>query len=591
LGFLASCVTVGLAQDQFPMTPDHKHAPKDFNPSHECVDCHGTIGPDDDPTTGGPDIIELLCLSCHGPAGISTRKAEVHMTRNGDYTCVDCHNPHYNPENWLGGQNLMMVGQIDYDVWPWIAKIQTPNSGLREVVFEVRGVDAGDPSLHSFADSDEDANGYYDGVCETCHTQTAHHRNDAEDLSHYTGSTCTTCHPHENGFTASGGDCTGCHSVPQDNGDGVPVGGRRAVVGEFPASDAHAHYGATLDSSSCVVCHDLSTHMNGYVELLDPDDGSIYSFVKPEYLFQDPDVSDFCAGCHDADGALRLADPLDPFGDGNVPPDVAQHFQGTLQWDEWYGDSCMGSEGTRRAVNSHHDISDADQAFSGAKIECIDCHGAHNAGATQPVADPFDTTQPWTGDSNGFCLACHEGGAGPSDPGFPPFVIKPDVALRGLDTCDYKQAPWFVEYTWTHSAHGPNSKRQWDGYSGGPSFELDCKDCHDPHGSYTPANPLGNPYMIRDFVDGTMYVDDGVPGNWFGPPWNTFGVAREVRVPINGLVVDWGSDTSLCKTCHSNWIDAMHWHTMCNACQICHSHGSVWAELDWENYDDDTPCP
>ena len=75
-------------------------------------------------------------------------------------------------------------------------------------------------------------------------------------------------------FAASGGDCIGCHSNPQ--------GSRRAAAAEFPADNAHAHYGAALDEASCLVCHSVGTHMDGYVELIDPDDGSIYRFVLAE---------------------------------------------------------------------------------------------------------------------------------------------------------------------------------------------------------------------------------------------------------------------------------------------------------------------
>ncbi|UCD76571.1 MAG: cytochrome c3 family protein, partial [Phycisphaerales bacterium] len=515
----------------------------------------------------------------------SELEADVHATSGGAFTCVDCHNPHYEPDNWLGGVNLKNVGTIDYDNWPWIGRIQTPNSGLREVVFESRGTGAGEPSLHSFADSDEDANGYYDGICETCHTQTNYHRND-EPSGHYTGDTCTSCHTHAGGFAPEGGACVDCHAIPQGN--------RRAVVGEFPADDPHAHFGVELDSDACLVCHDLATHMNGFVELIDPDDENFfYSFQQPEDLASDPDLSNFCANCHDADGAARLDVPMDPFGDGNAPPNVAVRFQGTLQWNEWYGDWCFGEEGTLRAVNSHHDIADADQAFSGAKLECLNCHGSHNSGASQPVADPFDTASPWTGEDNGFCLSCHAGGNGPADPGFPPTVIGPDVPLRGIDSCDYVGEPWFVDYTWTHSAHGLSSKRGWEGYSGAPEYELACQDCHDPHGSYSATNTLGNPYMIRDVVDGTMYVDDGVRpgGQWTGPPWDTFGTVREVTVTISGIDVDWGSNTSLCSTCHATWLAAYDWHDFCTGCQTCHGHGQAWGESDIHDWNDHEPCP
>ncbi len=419
---------------------------------------------------------------------------------------------------------------------------------------------------------------------------------------------------------ASTVDCTGCHAAAQNNGDGLPVGGRRAVVSEFPAADAHAHYGAQLDNTTCLVCHSIGTHSDGFVELIDPDDGSVYRFVQPEDLAFDPDVSNFCQGCHDADGATRLGMPLDPFGSGNVPPDTATLFTGTLQWEEMYGDGCFADEGTLRPVNSHHDISDGDQAFSGAKLECLNCHGAHTSSASQPVSDPFDTTSPWVGASNDFCFQCHGGGTGPLDPAFPPGVVGPVIdvsdprwvdlgmdwttilggacltadcsSLRGVESCENVEGPWYVDYTWTHSAHGPDSKRAWNGYSGAPSADMDCQVCHDPHGSYTPVNPAGNPYMIRDFVDGTTIVDDGTrTGGWNGPPWNTFGSARVVEVGVAGLTVGWGDPGGLCAVCHADWLAAYDFHGFCDGCMTCHAHGAAFGEADFVGGDDDTPCP
>jgi len=530
-----------------------------------------------------------LCLQCHTD--------HVGHTPHGSWTptCNECHDMH-NPRS----ENIALVRTSVYNRTLGVTN---------PVAFEARS------GPKSFADGD----GVYDGLCEVCHTATAHHRHDGTGTTHNPGQNCIQCHPHENGFLPTGGSCTGCHAVAQDNGDGIPVGGRRAVVGEFPAADAHAHYGAALDDAACVVCHDQATHMDGYVDLFGPDGGTL-RFRRPEDLASDPDVSDFCAGCHDADGATRMATPFDPFGSGHAPPDVASRLAGSLQWDELYGDFCFGSEGTLRGVNSHHDISDADQAFSGAKIECLNCHGVHSAGATQPLSDPFNNPTPWTGSTTEFCLRCHGGGSGPLDPGFPAGVAGPVVdvsdprwatlgfdwnvilggaclsggcsSLRGIDSCDYVEGPWYVDYSWTHSAHGPDSKRAWNGYSGAPAAELDCMVCHDPHGSATPSNPAGNPYMIRDVVDGTPFVDDGTrPAGFNGPPWNTFGVSRPVAVPVSGPDVGWGASTGLCSACHADWLAAYDFHGFCNSCQTCHGHGQAWGEADWVGFVNDTPCP
>ena len=541
----------------------------------ECLTCHAPHYADSGGVNDGEGDGLLLRQSNDGTLCETCHTEHVGHTPGGSWqpTCVACHDPH-DPSS----ENLTLVGRTVYN--------QTLGQD-KSVVFTARS------GPNSFDDGDQAAN---DGICQVCHTATAYHKHDGSGAPHNDGTTCTDCHPHNAGFMPTGGSCTSCHSSPQDNGDGVPPGGRRAVVGEFPVSDAHAHYGAELGGDACVVCHSQSTHMDGYVDLIDPDSGSIYRFVLSSDLTSDPDLSDFCAHCHDADGATRLATPLDPFGNGNTPPDVATRLLGTLQWVEYQGDYCVGFEGTLRGVNSHHDLSDADQTFSGAKLECLNCHGAHAAAASQPLADPFNTTTPWAGTGNGFCLTCHSGGNGPAAPGFPPGVVGPTNALRGLESCDYTGTPWWVEYTWTHSAHGPDSKRGWPEYSGGPSYELPCLVCHDPHGSYTPTNPSGNPYMIRDFVDGTGYVDDGYlyAPPWTGPPWTSFGVARDVVVPVNDTVVGWGGSQGLCAVCHVRWLDTLGtdwWHDYCTACMICHGHGQAWGEYDWGEGGHDTPCP
>ena len=607
--FIMLCVTI------FILVPISAQAepPHDASNGINCTDCHKFT------YQGGMLRInvprgeeqETVCKSCHSPGGQAASMSSVgnHVV-NGDsiIDCGSCHDPHTpnmatDPHTDVEALNLRLIRKETRHV----------DGALDLAIFQQS------PAHFAFAGDNEPWN----GICQTCHTGTSHHTNDdTGDHDHEVGpeSNCIDCHSHEDGFVASGGSCTGCHSNPQ--------GGRRAVVTEFPVDNTHAHYGADLDGS-CEVCHSMGTHMDGYVELVDPDDGSIYRFQSPGDLTSDPDLSTFCSGCHDADGAQHLAAPFDPFGNGNAPPDVATRFLGTLQWDEWYGDFCFGYEGTMRQVNSHHDISDADQAWSGAKIECLNCHGAHNASADTPIADPSNQAVAWTGTMNDFCLTCHAGSNGPLDPSFPLGILGLDVfvpmmdptcnpnpdygcygtgelcsvnsdcpdfsPMRGLDTgdCSYNVQPYWVNYTWTHVPHGLDSKRYWAGYPNLPGSDavLDCTVCHDPHGSYTATNTLGNPYMIRDFVDGTQFIDDGNrpddPSTWNAKP----GTAGSVVVTINGTAVDWGSNQSLCIKCHATWLDAYSWHDYCDGCMTCHGHGQSWDGYDWgPGNDDDTSC-
>ncbi|SHI76724.1 doubled CXXCH domain-containing protein [Malonomonas rubra DSM 5091] len=646
-----------------------------------CYYCHGEAG-HDDPTnpfrlanTTGPDGPNGVCWSCHktgstgfdpdgsGPVPLvngSSKADSYHYgskhgnSDKGGRFCWDCHDPH-------GDSNIVMVQDL----------LATRSDDFGLPVQTAPVVFTSNSTGTDFAKSSAP----YDGICNVCHNGADHYTSNSGD-GHNAGSVCTTCHPHSvddapNQAFAPAGGCVDCHAGPQDNGDGVPVGGRRGMMAEFPLSNAHAHYGNELNDDTCLVCHSTATHMNGYVELVDPDSGALYSFVQPSDLTSDPDLSNFCANCHDANGAARLASALNPFGNGNVPPDVASKFLGSLQWNEFYGDICFGSEGSQRPSNSHHDISDADQAFGSSKIECLDCHGAHTSAASQPVADPDNTLVAWSGTSNDFCLACHDGGSDPLnydmptgveqhtfytpvvDPvntpgtscgtgmiydcndqcideaqyaswigdgtycddgaygvdfncaefdydggdctGTDPCIGNDCPSLAGIDSCNgYNRDPWWIGISWSNSAHGGGSKRSWPGYvldPQAPSYVLDCISCHDPHGSYSATNPTGNPYMIRDYVDGSAFVDDGNRDDpTLGPVW-TYGSAGPVVVPVE--VGGSGPDmTSLCVKCHAKWQTAdTFYHQDCNACNNCHSHGRAFGENDWEGGGNAPFCP
>jgi hypothetical protein len=508
----------------------------------------------------------------------------------------------------VSGVGVLSGGQVAPNLSLVRARFTRFPTAISPVVFQAR------PADFAF----NDAAGPWNGVCQACHTQTLHHRNTTgSDHDHGVGGDCASCHQHKTGFVPS--NCLDCHATARDDGNNVPPGGRRGLASEIPATTAHSHLGPN-PNASCAVCHDQSTHGDGYVDLRDPDvTAQAWRFLKPSDLAASPDVSDFCLHCHDADGATAMAAPMDPLGTGTAPMNVAARCAGTLRWNELYGDFCFGTEGTLRAVNSHHDISDADQAWSGGKVECLDCHAVHSATPTQKLGDPDQKHLPWVGTTSDFCLRCHGGGNGPADPGLPAGVSFPvglfdsanatvcaapgpgcvqGASIRGLGTCNNSTYPWYVENTWAHSAHGPDSKRAWPGYSGAPGTTMECVDCHDAHGSATANNPAGNPYMIRDLVDGTAMVDDGNrPQHFNGPSFSLFGLRRVVEVGVTpgggggGDTVDWGGTTGLCSACHSTWQAAYEWHSMCTSCQTCHAHGAAFGETDYGGGNRATWCP
>ncbi len=174
-----------------------------------CDYCHVTA------TDFSSPIPDTKCEQCHtatGSLSASFPTAPNVLTHQGT-TCVGCHEPMFGTVNQkLVRSNLTAVG------------------GGADAVFPP--YITGGPG--------------YNGVCETCHTATNHHRNDgtAPFQSHNDTSTCTVCHPHANAFLPDVApapaphdvfDCAVCHVTADTY---VP--------------------NAVIPNSACLACHDGS---------------------------------------------------------------------------------------------------------------------------------------------------------------------------------------------------------------------------------------------------------------------------------------------------------------------------------------------
>ena len=214
---------------------------------------------------------ETLCQACHTEHAIHTPGGAWQPT------CTTCHDRH-DPDNI----NRTLIAAT------------VTNETLAEeklVVFLAReGPD-------SFDDGDPAEN---NGICQVCHTATAYHRYDGTGLAHFDGQCCTDCHLHRTGFMM--GSCIGCHSGPQDNGDGMPPGGRPAVV-NGDGTGGHDLGGGVLSDEDCRTCHEMSEHMHGVVRLWDdPAAPSV-----PLVLTGNPaELPPFCGACHDGGGAPTI---------------------------------------------------------------------------------------------------------------------------------------------------------------------------------------------------------------------------------------------------------------------------------------------
>lgn len=218
-------------------------APHDVSNGIDCNSCHVPFGGAPNPTPPGW-ISNSVCRSCHN--GTQASEMSPHLAGGGATVawCTDCHNPHQHQPDY----------PHDYIRDP----VRTPNSGSRALSWRFDG-----DFLHGATGVDRP----YDGICETCHTQTAYHRNTAGgNHTHNATQSCTSCHRHQSGFQ---GACDSCHGAPPATG---------AHVAHFSLGASAASYGATaVDNLStptgyafaCGTCHpyDENLHNNGTVDV------------------------------------------------------------------------------------------------------------------------------------------------------------------------------------------------------------------------------------------------------------------------------------------------------------------------------------
>ncbi|RJX18892.1 MAG: hypothetical protein C4563_08835 [Desulfobulbus sp.] len=194
-----------------------------LDPPHDtagCLSCHDMTSTEANllPPLGHPatSIDEtpgnVTCEKCHlygelGIPAVSTTHSSRAIDGSSTWTveCSVCHNQHLQEQEGNGSTygkfirrsiNLANIKGADGNPLPG-------KSGDMSVVF------TGPTGPNSFADGE----GAMDGICEVCHTQTNHFRNDgtAPDQLHSKdqngnparigpGNDCTVCHRHENGF-------------------------------------------------------------------------------------------------------------------------------------------------------------------------------------------------------------------------------------------------------------------------------------------------------------------------------------------------------------------------------------------------------
>ncbi len=332
-----------------------------------CSDCHfgtGNFHGTFQVPTGADQATK--CKTCHSPGQQATAKSAVDLHKGPTYNtlvdCGSCHEVHnqfdfVTANTHTGGISDSNVEWIRPDTTKYVAP------ALEPALFQA--------NTGFFAWDDD--NSPWNGICQTCHTQTDRHRNNnipVNPHSHEVASACTGCHTHggdaltdQDGFVPQGASCVDCHRKLQGarrqiTWSGTLDGNNEPIAdGEFSArydstvtltsgrTSHHVNQGRALTMSDggylsgfvleatsykplvtkwdCVVCHaegnvdtgapDDTYHKKDGVQLKNVDTGAVYSNWADLTPAQ---RSEFCLSCHDSDGSTLVSSRP-----GSAPPD------------------------------------------------------------------------------------------------------------------------------------------------------------------------------------------------------------------------------------------------------------------------------
>ncbi len=534
------------------------------NDAMECTTCHAPHAADSGGANGGDGDgmllrsanDETLCLICH------TEHAIHGVGGDWEPTCGECHAIH-DVEN----ENTVLIAREING---------TPVSFLEE-----SGSCGG---RKDFIHSDCDPPGF-DGVCEVCHTDTDYHRNNPEmDHVHEVDTVCTDCHPHSLGFLTA---CTACHGEPPDGAVSPNVAGSHAA--HFTAANGpgitdcgicHASdLGATHDNGTASFASGVDLNLDGNIDLSETDvcdechgagepfDGVDDPVIGAKPNWADgvyeagvlkPEKLDWCAGCHDATGAIiddveaplvmgdnetwgynisglgknhvictDCHDPTLPHTDGESPT---------------FGERFPLSPGGTAKIGEAREL-DKEAYNDGYRLRRID-----GGRALEVPRDGLD----YTANDFRLCFSCHDEikimgvpanyGTLLSTP--PEYLQLPE----GVAQTNYRnEQPWgYGSWYYQGSPANPHWNHIGSSSSG---WDIDhddamkdsrrsCVTCHNPHGTRTPDGEPTPALMMADLAITFGVYNDGTTDYDYG----YIGSDEFTRA---------GGDLH-CNTCHSN---------------------------------------
>jgi len=334
---------------------------------YQCQRCHADPNDPSDPLNG----VLRLQYPLPAPYGFGSAPivkthsaASIGDTKYGNWAanCVNCHNPHEDRQRYKYGTS------IDKLLNWWIC---FTNGITGDHIFDWIEVTAR-TGPGSFADGPP----HEENICETCHTQTRHHRRTGDapgDLDasgtyvgHHDGEDCITCHPHGDGFAPTGGTPQPPHDAPllMDNCQYCHVVDASGKVS----------FSTPIPNANCKRCHGYrDAHTSNREE-------NPYASGKYTYDFK-------CVDCHD---------PM--FPEGTNRKLIREHNPGSVVAGS------LTILTTRTGPGSFADGPPHDENI------CETCHTQtdhHRHDGTAP--GDLDAAGNYVGHhDNGYCMLCHD---------------------------------------------------------------------------------------------------------------------------------------------------------------------------------------
>ncbi len=548
-------IAFGFYPAEAQMDPPHNES---SDPAIECQSCHSwlpgwVVIPRDEEQ-------ETMCRSCHNPTGQAAVMADVanHVVNDGTtiIDCGCCHNAHIistPADSHAGGltaDNLSLIRSDTAHYFP---------GALQPALYQLS------PDQYSFDTSP------FNGICQTCHTQTVYHGNDGTDPTHYAGSDCLTCHPHENGFrhgAGTGTTCADCHGTSGSHSTHLTLNARgpNPVLncedchdpGNYPLFGTSGAAESLVITQVCDNCHSPGGSYDG---VDDSEIGAKVNWTDGAYNGSSLKTGKetWCAGCHDEQPANSLAD-----GSGVSASNIVGDEDAVTDFGIGYGYYMTG-----HGLTPNQTYPTSGDTIPGAGMSCEYCH---DAGLTHidGIARTYEYTAvtgntrdyqhgyrmksvggelplfiPRTGDCTDIgvdalefrlCFSCHQSGPF-TDPG------NMNTNFRQTGTPDVNSHNYHLSIMFA-CGYGPVYSSDWRSHD--DDSRATCMTCHNVHGSTQLSMVRDGKLINREPGQQVLYYMPGVVFDCF-----TYPDPSDVSLPESTGTI-WAQNNSVCSTCHGS---------------------------------------